>query len=946
MNTKALELLHPKLRSVMLKYGYKELTPVQELAIPKILSGWNVLIIAPTGSGKTEAALFPVASMLLELGLQERTLYAIYITPLRALNRDIFVRLSSMLNEIGISINIRHGDTPESERRRIAKNPPHILITTPETFQYLLVSKSMRKNLSNIKWVIVDEVQEMFEDERGSELVVALERLAILTRRLQRIGLSAAITDPLSICKFLVGPWRRCEVINLGTLRSMDIIVDVPRVEKIEKVIGSDVESVLRIHRTADIIKSSKGSVLVFTNTRDYAEFLGYKLRELGIDVGVHHGSLSKDERIRIEKLFKEGSLKAIIATSSLELGIDIGSVELVIQHMSPRQAIRLIQRIGRASHRLKGIAQGIIIAPHTSTHILECLVIARRTLKGELERPKPHMCPLDVAAHQLVGMVLEQSIKDIYGAHTIFRNSFPFKDISLEKLIELAKFLNSINLLKFNEGSGELRATRRSRKYYFLTTMIASTKQYPVKDIVSDTIVGYLDEEFIASSCQSDDVLILGGRAWKIIDVGDREIYVQPLTTQEEPKLPKWSGELIPVDYNVAREVCALRRLISEGKTHILLRYPASVGTLDTINTVLKEHCKKGYPVPSDTKLVIESWSSGSRRYIAIHTCLGSKGSDTLALALMNKLEKELGLVPSYRTTPYCIILMVPQHIDSYIISKILEDLARNSEGLEKIICEYVKKTPMFRWRLLTVAKKMGVIENEASLKDVIRVLDSLVDTPVGKEALREILTEKLDIEATHRLLQDIRLGKVIIEAINVPEPSPIAQEILAEIGFLEYIRVKRVPLTILAEIVKRRLEDRNIWLLCLMCSWYSLYKVRELSEEPQCPKCGARYLAVVQGKNAQEVSKIAKKVTKARNALAKNRDIPKDLKETIKNLQKTAELVINYGKRAIEALVARGIGPETAKRILLYAKSDEDFYLRILEAERTYLRTRRFWD
>ena len=946
MSTNALELLHPKIRNVMLKYGYRELTPVQELAIPKILSGWNVLIIAPTGSGKTEAALFPVASMILELGLGERTLHAIYITPLRALNRDIFVRLSSMFNEIGITMSVRHGDTPESERRRIARNPPHILITTPETFQYLLVSKIMRKNLVHVKWVIVDEVQEMFEDERGAELAVALERLAILSKRFQRIGLSAAIVNPLHVCKFLVGPWRGCEVINLGTLRSMDIIVDVPRVEKIEKVMEGDIESILRIHRTANIIKRTKGSVLVFTNTRDYAEFLGYKLKELGIDVGVHHGSLSKVERIKVEKLFKEGFLKAIIATSSLELGIDIGSVELVIQHMSPRQSTRLIQRVGRAGHRLKGIAQGIVIAPHTSTHILECLVIARRTLKGDLEKPRPHISPLDVATHQLIGMVLEQSIRNIYDAYAIFKNSFPFKDITLEKLIELTRFLDSINLLKFDENTGELRPTRRSRKYYFLTTMIASTKQYPARDIVSDLIVGYLDEEFIASSCQNDDILILGGRAWKVIDLSDREVYVQPLTTREEPKLPKWSGELIPVEYNVAREVCALRRLISEEKTYALLKYPASAGTLDTINTILKEHRERGYPVPSDIKLVIESWTSDSRRYVAIHICLGSRGAETFALALMSKLEKELGLVPSYRTTPYCIILMVPQHVDSYVISKIIKDLADNSEGLERLVREYAKKTPMFRWRLLTVAKKMGIIESDVSLRDVIRILDSLMNTPVGEEALREVLVEKLDIEATHKLLQDIKLGRVIIEAINVPEPSPITREMLAEIGVLEYIKVKRVPYTILAEIVKRRLENKVVWLLCLMCSWYARYKVRELPEELRCPRCKAKYLAVLQGKDSQEISELAKKITKARAILAKNRDIPRDLKEIVNSLQKTAELVINYGRRAVEALVARGVGPETAKRILLHARSNEDFYLRILEAERTYLRTRRFWD
>ncbi|MEM4971342.1 MAG: DEAD/DEAH box helicase, partial [Sulfolobales archaeon] len=319
-------LLHPRLRRAIQRLGYIRPTRIQRLAIPRLLSiDRNALIIAPTGSGKTEAALFPILSRILSDGGEDPRI--LYVTPLRALNRDLMARLETLFDELGLGLGVWHGDTPRSAKKRMTGKPPTMVITTPESLQYIIVNRDLTPRLSNIDYVIVDEIHELMPSERGSELVAALERLRRYTGSFIRIGLSGSIGNPLEAARFLAGSYVGVEIIvdRSGKPCSTRVYSPLP-IGFSER--GGDLDPFFeaRVSKIEEILRGSRGSAIIFTNTRDQAERLGAELRRRGILVGVHHGSLSRDAREAVERSLREGRIPAIVATSSLELGIDVGS--------------------------------------------------------------------------------------------------------------------------------------------------------------------------------------------------------------------------------------------------------------------------------------------------------------------------------------------------------------------------------------------------------------------------------------------------------------------------------------------------------------------------------------------------------------------------------------------------------------------------------------------
>ncbi|MBC7110540.1 MAG: DEAD/DEAH box helicase, partial [Archaeoglobi archaeon] len=420
------ELLHPEVQKVLRKAGFEIPTEPQRAAIEKILEGKNVLLLAPTGSGKTEAAMLPVMSMMIEESSEE--ISALYITPLRALNRDMFRRLRFWCDELGFSISVRHGDTPQSERRRQSERPPYILITTPETLQAILVNRKMREHLKNLRWVIVDEIHELATSKRGSQLSVALERLYEISGEFQRIGLSATVGNPEEVAKLLFGTEREGEIINAFYEKPFEFRVIFPetRKEDVEasEIAGTTPEIASAIRKMREIIEKSR-STLIFVNTRQTAELLGSRMKKLGINVAVHHGSLSRTARIEVEEAFRRGEINAMICTSSMELGIDIGFVDSVIQFSSPREVSRLIQRTGRSGHRYSEVSRGFIIAL-TPDEILESAVIARRALERKTENIRIHEKPLDVLANQIASLVNEYGEISLQRLLQILRRAYP----------------------------------------------------------------------------------------------------------------------------------------------------------------------------------------------------------------------------------------------------------------------------------------------------------------------------------------------------------------------------------------------------------------------------------------------------------------------------------------------------------------------------------------
>ena len=383
------ESLVKPVRKLVEQKGFPKPTEPQEKTIPRILEGKNVLLISPTATGKTEAAFLPVLSMLLQAP-KTPGIKVLYITPLRALNRDMMERLEWWCNNLDIKLAVRHGDTDLKERTRQSRSPPDILITTPETLQAVLSGWVLRQHIQSLRWVIIDEVHELADSKRGSQLSLAMERVrSLIGKDFQVIGLSATIGSPEKVAQFLVGNKRPVEIIRVPVAKMVKLKILFPKpTEDDAKLAGKlythpEVAARLRIIR--DYMTKRK-SVLLFTNTRSISEVLASRMKVWDIDfpVSIHHGSLAKPSRIAAETGLKSGELKGLIATSSLELGIDVGRIDLVIQYMSPRQVTRLIQRVGRAGHTYGHVAQGVVIGMD-SDDTLEALVIARMALKEEL---------------------------------------------------------------------------------------------------------------------------------------------------------------------------------------------------------------------------------------------------------------------------------------------------------------------------------------------------------------------------------------------------------------------------------------------------------------------------------------------------------------------------------------------------------------------------------
>ncbi|HDD72658.1 MAG TPA: DEAD/DEAH box helicase, partial [Candidatus Aenigmarchaeota archaeon] len=488
----------------------------------------------------------------------------LYITPLRSLNRDLLARIEWWSENLKFSVMVRHGDTPQAERAKQAKRPPDMLITTPETLQAVLTGKLMRDNLRNIRYILIDEVHELVSNKRGLQLSVCLERLKILLReKPQILCMSATVGSPERIVKFFSLDERMCRVINVANRRKNRIIVESPRPKEYDRIIAQKImvspEIAARIRRIRDLIMQRK-SVLTFTNTREFSEILTSRLRALEKDIPIeaHHSSLSKDVRISAETGLKENRIKSLICTSSLELGIDIGSIDLVIQYMSPRQVSKILQRIGRSGHSIDRTSDGIIISSDPDD-CFESAVIAELAMKNCVEPTCVYNGALDILANQILGLSLDEYRIPAARAFRIIKRAYPYRNLTFEEFMETALLLQKLRLLwvdsKFEKEPVLKRRKNTFLHYYTNLSPIPDTKNYTVFDVVSDKPVGTLDAEFVALHGQVGTAFIVKGQAWKILDVGRDKVMVEPLPGIHAA-IPAWEGELIPVPFEVAQNV------------------------------------------------------------------------------------------------------------------------------------------------------------------------------------------------------------------------------------------------------------------------------------------------------------------------------------------------------------------------------------------------------
>ncbi len=909
---------------------------MQEKALPEILKGENVLIVAPTGTGKTEAALFPVFDLFLRSQERERGISILYITPLRALNRDILRRMTKLAEELDIHVEVRHGDTSASQRRHQTLHPPQMLIITPETLQAILVGRILRTYLASVRWVVVDEVHELVDNKRGNQLAIALERLTEHTHcDFQRIGASATIGTPELVGRFLVGPHRGVKVVNILAIREVQVKVDHAEETtgdaKLASQVGIPGEAVARLERIADEFMHHETS-LIFTNTRELAELLASRLRLLGHveDVGVHHGALSAEERIQTEDALKGKRIRALVCTSSLELGIDIGSIDFVIQYMSPRQATTFLQRIGRSGHTVKGTPRGIIL-PITPDDACESGVILHRAKKGLLEEIDQHDLAYDVLAHQLVGLLLDKPNLTLQSALDVVRRAWPYRNISIDSLRSVAEQLASQYLIVLR-GENLRRRFKATYEYYYENlSMIPDTKQYTAIDIVTKRRIGHLDSEFVVVHGKPGQAIILSGRLWRIAGTTEEEVFLEPIE-REEAAIPSWVGELIPVSTETAREVGSIRNSLAEGEKPSE-HYSFTEPTIEYIARLIRFQANSGIPIPTSKTLIIES----TGKYVVIHACNGSRANETLGIIVSALLTARLGSTVGYRYDPYRVLLILPYNVKAETIKDILTSI--NPDEISSLLEGVLVKSDLYLWRLQHVARRFGLLSRESDVRYVRRILPALRDTLIHKETIREIFSSKLDAANCASLLRRIQNGEVKLHTFTrTPAEglSPMAQDLL-NLTYHSTVTPGK-PTGFIYEVMKGRLEKKIVRLLCIVCGkWNGVRTVETLKDPIQCPRCGSKYVAVTYASNEDSKRTVKKQVS--------GKELEEKTKDW-KNLRLSAELVANYGVRAVVALAAYGVGPTTATRILRkHYTSEQEFYNELLEAEKDFVRTRIFW-
>ena len=946
-------MLPKPLADAVKERGFLKPTEAQQKAIPPILDGKNVLLISPTASGKTEAAILPVFTRFLTDPERTPGIKILYITPLRALNRDLLDRIQWWGGKLDLKVAVRHGDTEIRERVGQSRSPPDLIITTPETLQALLPGRVMRRHLREVRFVIIDEVHELAEDKRGSQLAIAMERLRwVAQREFQVIGLSATIGSPELVGKFLVGNNRSIEILQVPVARKMRLQIVSPESKgpdfALAKKLFTHPEVAARLRLMKEMINNHK-SVLLFTNTRAIAEVLAsrFKVWDIDFPISIHHGSLAKPARLSAEKGLKQGELKGLVATSSLELGLDVGRIDYVIQYMSPHQVTRLIQRIGRSGHSVGKMADGVVITMD-SDDTLEALVIARKTLREDLENVKVPDKPLDVLCHQIAGLLIQNRRWYYNELLELLQKTYSYRNITENDIAAVTNYMHS-RFPRLGWVSQQDKVVMRPsrvkdlyRFYFNKLSMIPDEKQYLVVEQQTETAVGVLDEAFVAEYGQPGTKFIVRGTPWMMESIRGDKIFVRGIA-DPTGAIPSWIGEEIPVPYEIAAEVGSIRRAteekyragisLDEISKEFSKEYPTEPATLRRALTETYDQCEQDLPVPSDKLLTIEEWDD----FIIINSHMGTLVNRTLARLIGHFLSDEAGVSIGIQQDPYRIVLQTMGAIASEDVKGVLDRLAQ-IEITETAIAAS-KRTGLFKRRLVHVARRFGAISRWTDLSTITlrQLAKTFEQTVIMDEAVRETLEKDMDVANTQRVLKAIGGGQVEVRAIKgTGEATPIARIGLERISR----RTDLIPTEKLSQILvgstKARILNEVKTLVCTNCWKYvEMKRVKDMPATLKCPECGASTVAVLTVSD-EDVKKV---IMKNGNRLSERE------KNLVSRAEETAKLVNKYGRLAVYTLAGRSVSPEAAGDILRsHDKPTNRFFEAIMQAEREALKDR-FW-
>jgi ATP-dependent helicase Lhr and Lhr-like helicase len=809
----------------------------QILGWPHIAAGRDVLIAAPTGSGKTLSAFLHTLDGLFRSALDENLEDAtrvLYVSPLKALGNDVQRNLLAPLAEIvqmareeglepgEIRVLVRTGDTPMAERARMARRPPHVLITTPESFYLYLTAARSRETLRSVQTVIVDEIHALARDKRGSHFALSMERLkALLGRSPQLVGLSATQRPLPEIAAFLTArpageaadERPPCEIVEIGHLRPWDLRVEIPDQEL--GAVASH-EAWGQVYERIVALTADHRTILVFTNTRRLAERVAHDLGErIGQDaVAAHHGSMSRELRLRAEERLKQGQLRVMAATASLELGIDIGSVDLVCQLGTPRSIAVFLQRVGRSGHQYGGISKGILFAM-TRDELVECTALVRAIRERDLDAVRIPRAPLDVLAQQIVAACAAEDWRED-ALFELFRRAWPYRELARADYDAVVRMLadgvstrrgHSRVHLHRDRVNGMLRA-RRGARITAVTNggAIPDTFNYAVIAEPEGKVVGTVDEDWAVES-MAGDVFLLGSTAWRIQRLIGGTVRVESAAGQA-PTVPFWRGEAPSRTDELSTHVSRLREELLEhpdAQDHLVREVGASEDAARALLDYLRVSARILGGIPSKRFVVAERFfdEAGGMQLI-IHAPFGGRINRAWGLALRKRFCRTFDFELQAAATDDGILLSLSEQ-HSFPVGDIFGFLTPGT--VEEVLTQAVLQAPLFGTRFRWTASRAlalqrysrgtrvpppiqraraedllaAVFPAQTACQDNTGAADVEVpDHPLVKETLGDCLRDAMDVDGLKQVLEGIRSGEIRTRAMDLPEPSPLAHALL----------------------------------------------------------------------------------------------------------------------------------------------------------------------
>ncbi len=837
----SLAVLNPYVREWFTS-SFKELTTPQRFTFKLIAERNNILVTAPTGSGKTMSGFISILSDLFAKSIEGKlseNVYCIYISPLRALNNDIYKNLVKPLDEIyelaskgnpglkRVTIAVRTGDTPQSDRRKQLLHPPNILVTTPESLAILINSDKFMENMKNVSYIIIDEIHELANNKRGVHLSLSLERLSnLIGHDFTRIGLGATLYPLEEAAKFLVGnengEMRDCKVIDASWSKKLEVLAISPVSDMIyspdEKI---ETEMYKQINK---IIKASK-TTLIFTNTRSGTERVVFNLKKkfgYDKDIAAHHGSLSRDSRLEVEELLKMGSLKCAVSSTSLELGVDIGTIDNVIQLGSPKSVTRAVQRIGRAGHKYKSVAKGEIIVLNRDD-LVECSIMLDAALKRHLDSFRTPKGALDVLAQHIMGMSLNKKW-DVKEAFNVVRSAYPYSDLKFEDFMATIRYLAGEYVgLESRRVYGKIwydqkeqafgRRGKFAKPIYMLNLgTIPDEVAVNVLDLKTKKWIGSIEEEFL-TRLKPGDIFSLGGKLYSFEYARGMKCYVSPAQSNA-PTIPPWFSEQLPLSYELAMEIGAFRgklaglitKSLKKRKKPAKLGSPATSEAAKLINSLpidkkasdaiygyFMEQALYAGVIPNDKLILVEITKDPKKKQniTVFHSLYGRRINDTLSRVIAIHLGRKLGVDVSIMINDNGFMIATEAPLNQKDIEYAISSAI--SKDPEQLLRSNIRKTEIMKRRFRHVAARSFMIlrnykgwkqpvgRQQINAQLLIKAVEEIdKDFPVLKETYREIFEEVMDLPRTRELLKSIKSGETKYKIIKTQFPSPFAHSMI----------------------------------------------------------------------------------------------------------------------------------------------------------------------